>query len=73
MNVVVQEKVSTDNMYEHTGSHSSTGVIYTEILRKEQPVVTKVALEQSSLPSNNNEQESTKISVRDLVKKFNRQ
>jgi hypothetical protein len=62
-----------DNMYQNTGEQVSTGVIYTEVLGKKQPIMTKVTSEPSFLPSNNNEQESTKISVRDLVKKFNQQ
>jgi len=73
LNLVDQEKVPMDNIYQNLGHESSTGVIYTEVLSKEQPIITTVTVEHSPLPSNDNEQASTKISVRDLVKKFNRQ
>jgi len=73
LNVVVKEKVSKDNIYQNTENQLSRGIIYTEVLQKEQPIIRTVTSEQSSLTSNDNEKEPTIISVRDLVKKFNRQ
>jgi hypothetical protein len=62
-----------ENIYENIDHQISSGVIYTEVLRKEKPMARTVIPEHSIPPSNENEQESTRISVRDLVKKFNRQ
>jgi hypothetical protein len=62
-----------DNIYQNIREQVSTGVIYTEVLGKQQPTMTTMTSKPSFVPSNDNEQESTKISVRDLVKKFNQQ
>jgi hypothetical protein len=53
------------NIYQNIG----TDVVYTEVLKKEQPIVHTC----SSTSSNDNEQDAAKVSVRDLVKRFNRQ
>ncbi|CAF5109668.1 unnamed protein product, partial [Rotaria magnacalcarata] len=58
-----------ENIYQNIGNHVSTNAVHSEMLNnKQQPIVIK----QFSLPSNNNEENSTKVSVRDLVNKFNR-
>ena len=64
-----QVKPPMDNLYQNIGSAVSTGVIYARILKKEQPN----ACAHTTIPSNESDEESTKISVREMVKKFNRQ
>ena len=64
-----QEAVPVTNIYQNLGAQISTPVIYTEVMKKEQPIISDHAF----VSPNNNEDESTKISVRDLVKRFNRQ
>jgi hypothetical protein len=55
-----------NGIYENIGNQ----IIYTEVLKNEQPI----EVSHPSLPSNNdNENGSTTISVQDLVKKFNHQ
>jgi hypothetical protein len=45
-------------------------VMYTEVLKNEQPIETRITSEQTVV---HEEEEPTKISVRDLIKKFSRQ
>lgn len=68
--MVEEEQVPMDNIYQNIDPQISTGVIYKEVLKKEQPVTKAVMCELTVAALD--EDESTKISVRDLVKKFNR-
>jgi hypothetical protein len=62
-------KESTNGIYQNIESQQLTPVVYTKILEKEQPVELKNSFQSTT----DNEQEPSKISVRDLVKRFNRQ
>ncbi|CAF1187438.1 unnamed protein product [Rotaria sordida] len=64
-----QVRVLTDNIYQNVESRISTNVTYSEVIKKKQPITIK----HSCLPSSDNEEDSIKVSVRDLIKKFNRQ
>ncbi|CAF3754875.1 unnamed protein product [Rotaria sordida] len=64
-----QVRVLTDNIYQNVESRISTHVTYSEVIKKKQPITIK----HSCLPSSDNEEDSIKVSVRDLIKRFNRQ
>lgn len=61
-----QPNSSTETIYQNLGSSISTSPVYSRIIKKESSIT-------HALPSNESDEESTKISVRELVKKFNRQ
>ncbi|CAF4798733.1 unnamed protein product [Rotaria socialis] len=64
-----QTAAPLDNIYQNIGNDVSMSAVHSEMRNnKQQPIVIK----QFSLPSNSNEENSTKVSVRDLVSKFNR-
>jgi len=70
MNVATQEQVPMNDIYQNIEHQVQNEIVYIEVLKKEQPI----AVSHPYLPSNHdNENDSTRTSVRDLVKKFNRQ
>ncbi|CAF2405924.1 unnamed protein product [Rotaria sp. Silwood2] len=63
-----QVELATESIYQNVGNQISTNIVYTEVIEKKQSITIK----HSFLPSSDNEEDSTRASVRDLVKKFNR-
>ena len=69
-----EESVSSETIYQNIGHQIPETVVYTEVLKKNQPPMAKAVTPEPVIPpSNGNEQEPTRIAVRDLIKKFNRQ
>lgn len=62
-----------DNIYQNIDSHIFKNVTTSrEIINKQQQQQPPV-ISQTHVPSNDNEDNSVKVSVKDLVKRFNRQ
>jgi hypothetical protein len=79
LNIIAEEppklkaRKPKDSVYQNITSQHSSPVVYTEAVRKKQPIARPVASEPVVPLANNNEQEPTKIPIRDLIKRFNRQ
>lgn len=68
-----QSQIPMNNIYQNINTRLSTETVYPEEMNKVQPVLSGLTVKHASLPSIDNEEDTTRVSVRDLVKKFNKQ
>ncbi|CAF1101687.1 unnamed protein product [Adineta ricciae] len=68
-----QSQISMNNIYQNINNRLSTETVYSEEMKNVQPVLSGLIVKHASLPSIDNEVDTTRVSVRDLVKKFNKQ